>query len=154
MFGDPTQVKAVSAAWTGGGTIGVDTIAGGKGLDLAVVGTLIPFSTLWGATNVISPPADSMWGESFKGGAAPSALITVAWEHERTPVQYGRKDDLTLSYSGDLLTMVTKESGDTLALTYDGSDNLVEVVDSYTGLKKVLSYDGSKKLTGVVRESL
>lgn len=154
LSGDPTQDKAISAAWVGEGTISVDTIAGGKGLNLAVVGALITFSTLWGVINVISPPEDSLWGASFTGGAAQNSLITVAWEHERTPVKYVRKDDLTLAYSGDQLTTVTKESGDTLTLAYDGSGNLIEVENSYTGLKKVLAYDGDNKLTGVVRESV
>lgn len=109
-------------------------------------------STLFESSDSFTTAADIIWGTSFEFGC-PDQFLLGTYEHELTPVRYQRLDDTTLTYSGSELTTVTKESGDTITLTYDVNGNLTTVDNVYTGYTKNLSYT-SGQLTNVVTAKL
>ena len=114
------------------------------------VGALEIFSTSFATVNAFSLPFESFWGTVWTGGACPGTLLDT-YDHSVTPVRYERLDDITLTYVGDQLSNVERESGDSKALTYDIDGNLITVESDYTGYRKVLSYT-TGQLTRVVTE--
>ena len=116
-------------------------------MELTAEGASEPVSDLFAASGVFTTFTDPLWGTVWEGGAYDSDPLIDNYQHSQTPVKYIRLDDITLEYTGDQLTRVTKEEGDDKVLEYSGTQ-LVRVTDNYHGIIKDLSYTGTQ-LTGV-----
>lgn len=118
-------------------------------MTLSVVSDSHTFSTLFGSLNVFSGFSEVFWGTDFTTATHADQPLIFNYHHSQTPVRYQRLDDIRLTYSGETLTTVTRESGDTVQLSYDVDGNLIKVTDLYTNTIKDLSYTGDD-LTGIV----